>query len=188
MQPAFTDRASLESEHYLLRPMVPADAFLAWGDWTADPETALALNATPRTLDVAARQKYIASFDRKVGHLIGIWQKKGGSLVGFWAVYVDEASKEFLLNVLVGEDRAREQGALKETRDLLYEYLFNERGMKAARCTVVAQNEKMIAFLRRHHWRQIASSQRAAPTAGGSVDVLAFRLSREDWRKRFEEH
>lgn len=184
---AFAERGApirLESEHYLLRSMEGADALLEWGDWTADPATARALNALPRKLDIAARQTYIAGFDRRTKHLLGIWEKDGGTLVGLWSLYVDEGSKEFLFNVLVGEHDARAKGALKETRDLIYEHFFNGRGMKAVRCTVVSTNEQMIAFLKRNHWVQAATGRREA-ASGGGVEVLAFRLTREDWLKRF---
>lgn len=187
---AFAERGEpirLESQHYLLRSMEDADALLEWGDWTADPATARALNTSPRHLDIAERQRYIASFDRRTKHLLGIWEKTGGTLVGFWSLYVDESTKEFLFNVLVGENDARAKGALKETRDLIYEHFFNARGMKAVRCTVVSTNEQMIAFLKRNHWVQAAASRREAASGGGSVEVLAFRLTRENWRKRFSE-
>jgi RimJ/RimL family protein N-acetyltransferase len=188
--PAFADLGEpirLESQHFLLRSMEDADALLEWGDWTADPATARALNAMPRQLDLGERQRYVAGFDRRAKHLLGIWEKAGGALVGLWSLYVDDSAKEFLFNVLVGEHDARAKGALKETRDLIYEHFFNGRGMKAVRCTVVSTNEQMIAFLKRNHWVQAGASRREAASGGGTVEVLSFRLTRENWRKRFSE-
>ncbi|MCE9522656.1 MAG: GNAT family N-acetyltransferase [Alphaproteobacteria bacterium] len=174
----------LESADHVLRTMEPADAELDWGGWLANPATARMLNTTPRTLSLSDKQRYIAKFDSKAAHLLGIWEKGSDRLVGFWSIYVDEIGKEFLLNVLVGVDDARAKGAQDDTCDLIYEHFFDRLGMKAVRGTVSQSNAKMIAHLAQRRWTRIGSSEKAAATGAKPIKIYLYRLTREDWRAR----
>jgi RimJ/RimL family protein N-acetyltransferase len=173
----------LESKNYLLRTMGPEDAELDWGEWLASPTTARLLNTVPRALSFDERKAYVVRFDSQTSHLLGIWERASGEFVGFWSIYVDERSKEFLLNVLVGSTNDRHKGALKETRYLIYEHFFDVLGMNAVRCSVAGRNEQMIAFLKENHWIHEGNVRRPTPD-GGSVDILHFRMTRDIWLQR----
>lgn len=160
------------------------DAALDWGRWTANPTTARMLNAAPRVLSVAERQSYINSFDSRTGHLLGIWEKEHGELVGFWSVYVDEQRKEFLLNVLVGSSDRRHNGAVKETRHLIYRHFFEDLGMESVCCSVAGQNQQMIDFLLAHQWQRTGTARKPSAAGTGSVEIHQFRLTRDVWRRR----
>ena len=174
---------SLECAHYRLRTMTAADARPDWGSWLANPTTARLLNAAPRAMNEAERASYIARFDGRSCHLLGIWEKETGAFIGFWAIYVDEARREFLLNVVVGDLGARAKGAQNDTCDRIYEHFFNRLDMAAVRCTVSDRNDKMIDHLIRRRWTHVGTTVKpGTPPA----TIHAFRLSREDWRARFE--
>jgi RimJ/RimL family protein N-acetyltransferase len=177
------EKIHLEDAGFILRTMEPADARLDWGGWLANPATARLLNTTPRTMNEAERAAYIARFDGRSCHLLGIWEKESGAFIGFWAIYVDEPYREFLLNVVVGDLGARAKGAQKDTCDLIYEHFFNTLGMAAVRCTVSDRNDRMIDHLIRRRWTHVGTTVKpGTPPA----TIHAFRLSREDWRARFE--
>jgi RimJ/RimL family protein N-acetyltransferase len=176
----------LECANYLLRTMETADAALDWGGWLANPTTARLLNAAPRVLSVAEREAYIAAFDGRASHILGIWEKAGGALIGFWAIYIDETRREFLLNVLVGVAGARAKGAQNDTCDLIYEHFFDRLGMAAVRCTVSERNERMIDHLIRRRWTHVGSEEKPAADGMRPLVIHVFRLAREDWRARFE--
>ena len=177
----------LESTHYLLRTMEAADAALDWGRWLANPATARMLNAKPRTLSEDERRAYIERFDSRTSHLLGIWDRETEAFVGFWSVYVDERSKEFLINVLVGSNEHRHQGALKETRYHIYRHFFDTLGLNAVRCTVVGSNKKMIAFITENRWIEIGITRGPALDGTGMINIHQFRLGREVWEERREE-
>src|SRR5262245_53023739 len=161
-----------------------ADAELDWGRWTANPTTARMLNSAPRALSVEDRQAYIKSFDSRANHLLGIWEKAQGELVGIWSIYVDAQRKEFLINVLVGSSDRRHQGAVKETRFLIYRHFFDVLGMESVCCSVSAQNQQMIDFLLANRWQRAGVSRKSSASGSGSVDIHQFRMTRDVWRSR----
>jgi RimJ/RimL family protein N-acetyltransferase len=174
----------VESKNYLLRTMGPEDAELDWGGWLTNPSTARLLNTAPRALSLEERKAYVMRFDSQTSHLLGIWERASGEFVGFWSIYVDEQSKAFLLNVLVGSTSDRHKGALKETRYLIYEHFFDVLGMSEVRCSVTGKNEQMVAFLKENRWTHEGSVRKATPDGAGFVDVHHFRMPREVWRER----
>lgn len=174
----------IESANYILRSMQDGDADLDWGRWTANPTTARLLNAAPREMSIAERRAYIAKFDAQTSYLLGIWRRSDNQLVGFWSIYVDLARSAFSLNVLVGSAQDRDQSALKETRDLLYPYFFEELGLENALCSATARNEQMIAFLKRQRWTHEGTVRKPSAGSSGQTDILHFKLTREAWRKR----
>jgi len=135
-------------------------------------------------MTVEQRRAYIARFDSRSSYLLGIWSKASSNLVGCWSIYVDTQRSAFVLNVLIGSPDDREQSALKETRDLLYPYFFDEVGLENVECSVTARNEKMIAFLTRQRWTHEGTVRKASATGAGTAEVLRFRLTREAWRAR----
>jgi RimJ/RimL family protein N-acetyltransferase len=177
---------SLDCANYRLRTMTAADARLDWGGWLANPATARLLNAAPRTLSEAERAAYIARFDGRENHLLGIWEKGSDTLIGFWAIYVDTAARAFTLNVVVGDTSARAKGAQNDTCDLIYEHFFERLNMAAVRCTVSARNEKMIDHLIRRRWTHIGATTKPAVDGGSPLIIHAFRLTKEAWRMRSE--
>jgi hypothetical protein len=177
---------SLECAKYRLRTMTAADARLDWGAWLANPTTARLLNAPPRALNEAQRAAYIARFDGRTCHLLGIWEKAGGAFIGFWAIYVDTKLREFVLNVVVGDMGARAKGAQNDTCDLIYEHFFERLNMAAVRCSVSARNEKMIDHLVRRRWTHVGATTKPAVDGGPPLVIHAFRLTKEAWRARSE--
>src|SRR5690242_13531654 len=90
----------LETARFIHRTIDSGDATEDWGSWLLEPSTLKALNATPIELDVAMIRSYIATFDRKKSHLLGIFEKDSGQLIGIRAIYIDWHHREFMVNIL----------------------------------------------------------------------------------------
>ena len=178
---AFTIR--LESAHYLLRTIDSADATESWAEWLLEPTTARALNAAPLKLDVGMIRSYIATFDRKKSHLLGIFEKEGGTLVGIRAIYIDWAHREFIVNVLVGEVGARGKGARSETRDVIYHYLFEDLGLEIARISVLSTNTPVMRLVAEAGWTLIHSTYKASATGGPMIEAHEYQLTRDQNRR-----
>jgi len=168
----------LETPHFVLRAMTADDASERVGAWLADPKKAAMINAPARAMTPSALRSYIASHDRRVGHLLGIVAKGGGTLIGFWAVYIDWGMSEFQLNVLVGERGRIAHGAQAETQYALLDHFFDRVGLKHMRCTVLARNRLMDAYLRENGARLEHTSWRT--DMGGSGEVLELHDYRAD--------
>ena len=175
---------NLETPHYIVRTLEPADATDAWRDWLTDPATARMLNARPeqlRTEDIAA---YIQTFNRTTAHLLGIFEKETARLIGIRAIYANWNKSEFLVNVLIGETEARNKGARGETRTVMYRYFFEEMGLGCALCTVVATNTAILSVMKRNGWIHERGERKPAASGQGTVEILQFRLPRDVWRRK----
>ena len=172
----------LTSENFELRSLQKRDAAMDWGAWTADQGTAAALNTVPRMLSEDERRAYISHMDDRLAYLLGIFEKATQRLVGIWTIYVDLAVKEYLLSVLVGPGDGRNQGALTETREPIYQHFFEELGMSAARINVLASNTYVLGRLKKQPWVLEHTSRSQASDGTGQVDVCHLRMTKDAWR------
>lgn len=173
----------LETAHYLLRTIDSNDATESWAEWLMEPTTARALNAAPLKLDVVMIRSYIATFDRKKSHLLGIFEKTSGTLVGVRAIYIDWHHREFMVNVLIGEVGARGKGARSETRDVIYHYLFEDLGLEIARVSVLSTNTAVIRLVEQVGWTLIHSSHKTSANGGPMIQAHEYQLTRDQNRR-----
>ena len=183
-QPLEPRTISLETPNFLVRTMELDDIGPGWQDWLKDPVTARNLNARPESLSEETLRNYVRSFDRAKAHLLGIFEKEWGRLIGLRAIYVNPETGEFLVNVLIGESDARNKGARSQSREVMYRYFFEEMDLKSAVCTVVSTNETTLKVMDRNGWVHEGSTRKPAADGQGFVELLTFRLTREEWRRK----
>jgi RimJ/RimL family protein N-acetyltransferase len=182
--PQIARRVRLETARYVLRTVEAGDATAGWEQWLLDPAAARWLNATPRAASLDEIRDYIATFDNKSSHLIGIFEKDTGRLIGIHSIYVDWPRSEYLINVMVGESDARNQGARSEARPAIHQFFMEELGLEASLATVIAGHPS-LAGMQRWGWVVERKSTRPAATDGAPVAILHMRLTREAWRRAF---
>ena len=175
---------TLETPDYVVRTLKAGDATEAWRAWLTDPQTARNLNARPAEMDEETVSRYVASFNRTTSHLLGIFEKKTGKLIGIRAVYVDLGRREFLVNVLIGESEARNKGARTQTRTVMYRYFFEDMGLETARCTAVADNAQILKVLEQNGWIRERTEKKTAASGDGFIQLHHFRLPRTIWRRK----
>jgi hypothetical protein len=183
--PAEPFTISLETPNYLLRTIDSSDATEDWGNWLLEPTTLSALNAAPLKLDIAMIRSYIATFDRKKSHLLGIFHKESRTLIGIRALYIDWPYGEFMVNILIGQPGARAKGAMRETRDALYHHLFEDWGLEIARSSVLASNTLVNAYMQADGWQLLHSTVKPTAGGGGTIEVREYQMSR-DQNRRYE--
>ncbi|MBI1211079.1 MAG: hypothetical protein GC190_06415 [Alphaproteobacteria bacterium] len=181
----FAPRAiQLETPNYIVRSLETADITEGWQSWLADPVTANNLNARPAKLTFEELADFVRSFDRVTAHLLGIFDKCSGLLIGIRAVMIDAEQDEFLVNILVGETGARNKGARSETRDVMYRYFFEEMDLASARCSVLGTNQQILKVMDRNGWVHEHSSYKPAANREAFVELRHYRLTRDEWRRR----
>jgi RimJ/RimL family protein N-acetyltransferase len=173
----------LETPHYIVRTIEQSDGTDNLRGWMTDPVTVRGLNARPTAWTDKELREYVAKFDRVTSHLLGIFEKETGLLVGVRALYVNHQRKEFLVNVLIGESQARGKGARTESSEAMYRFFFTEMGMHAALCTVLSTNDAILRVMDRNGWVQVRSDLKPAANGQGFVEIREFRLSREAWKR-----
>lgn len=175
---------ALETPDYIVRTLEAGDATEPWRAWLTDPQTARNLNARPAEMSEETVSRYVASFNRTTSHLLGIFEKKTGKLIGIRAVYVDLGRREFLVNVLIGESEARNKGARTQTRTVMYRYFFEDMGLETARCTAVADNAQILKVLEQNGWIRERTEKKTAASGDGFIQLHHFRLPRSIWRRK----
>ena len=177
----------LETPNYIVRTAEPADASESWCRWLLDPVAVRQLNARQRAITMDQLTSYIRQFDRVTSHLLGIFERTNGRIVGIRSMYVDWKTREFVDNALIGEPDARERLALRESTDVLQPFFFEQLDMGAAHCTILATNTRMIEFIQRQRWELVQIEQHPSNSGGPPVELRHFRLTRERWRERERE-
>lgn len=171
-----------ESAHYVIRTLEVADATESWCDWLMDPRAQINLNAAPQRLVLDQVRTYVASFDRKRSHIVGIFAKDTGQLVGIRNAYVDREHRECTLNTLIGETQARGRGANHESRYAMHNFVLEDLDLDCARATVVGENEYMFNLLTRTGWVHEHTSTKPRASGEGLVQLRHMRLTRDAWR------
>lgn len=172
----------VETANYVVRSVEPADVTEGWCEWMMDARTQVMLNAKPRRMTKDDILAYIVRFDRKTSHLLGIFEKATGKIVGMRVVYIEPVKREYVVNILIGEREARGKGARKETRFAMHNFMFEELDLNAACCTVVAENKEMIGVLTANGWEHEETRTKPRADGLGFVEIHHYRLTRETWR------
>lgn len=178
---------TLDTPNYRVRTLRPDDACESWTRWLLDPTATRMLNAAPRALTIDEIRGYIARFDSQTRFLFGIFDKETDALVGVRSVYVDRKRRDFVDNILIGEVGARGKSARRESSDAMWRYLFEDLDLVCARCTVLAENEHMLAVVKQRGFVHEHTSYRPSATEQRQVELRHFRLDRETWRQKQKE-
>lgn len=182
LEPRAPRAIHLETPNYLVRTMELSDVGPGWQEWLKDPETQRNLNARPETLSEDALKGYVTSFDRSNNHLLGIFEKTSGRMIGLRSVYINPQGRDYIVNVLIGESDARNKGARSETREVIYRYFFEDMDLDPAICSVVSTNAAILRVMDRNGWVREGSSRKPASSGEGFVELIRFRLARDVWR------
>lgn len=173
----------LESPNYILRTIVHADVSDGWTRWLEDPRASRMLNASPRRFSIEELKTYIDAFDGDRRHILGMFTKPDERLVGITTLTFNAAKDEFLVNVLTGNPGDRGKGARTETRIVLYQYLFEELGMKRAHASTLALNVDNVHSMERRGWRLVGTSKRPSVNDGSVLELKSYVLDRDTWRR-----
>jgi RimJ/RimL family protein N-acetyltransferase len=177
----------LETPHHIVRTVELTDATERWCKWLLDPEAGRVLNMAPTEMSMDQLRAYIARFDRSTSHLLGIFDKQSGLLVGIRSLYIDYDTKEFLDNILIGEPDERGKFARSESTDAILPYFFEELGLESSRCTILGHNAQMLDIVVRKGWVHERTDAKPSSTGGPPVEVRHYRLTRESWRQKMRE-
>ena len=92
---------TLDTPHFTVRTLEVTDAGGKLRDWFADPEIMFPLNLPHRLVPLPDMAAYIGGFDRRTRFLLGIEQKRGGVLCGFWIIKTEPRGRTATLDLMV---------------------------------------------------------------------------------------
>ena len=176
-----------ETAHYLLRPLTKGDVSAAWGGWLMDPTTAHLLNAQRRRLSRRELEAYVEQFDNRNKIILGIFHRPSGKHIGIVTLIVSRGGNDVLANIVIGDDGFRSVGGmleLKTIRTAIHNHFLITKGFRSICASVVAHNTRMIAYLQLAGWDLIRRTMWPPPSNGETVELLLFRLTRENYIRR----
>jgi RimJ/RimL family protein N-acetyltransferase len=188
MDPGVTGRSAakvrLETPNYIVRTIERGDPGDRMRLWLTDPRKARMINMPPVALSAEDLDKYVASFDGRSSHLLGVFETLSRVLVGFWSVYVDWPRKEFLVNVLIGERGRQSATARIESQIALLNYFFDDLALDSLRCSVLADN----TYVGRRLLRDCGAihehtSYKPSANGPGFVELHHYRGDRDAWHR-----
>jgi hypothetical protein len=173
----------IDTPNYIVRTLEESDDMGNWGAWLAEPNTARMLNAAPKKMTAGDFKKYVARFDRIESHLLGIFRREDGALVGMFSNYIDWKRQDFVMNLIIGEVPERKTHVRHETSWRVNRYFFEELDLKAQRATTLSTNIPAIRALEEKNWTLSGRTTKTSADGKGVVEILLYTRSREVWAK-----
>jgi [ribosomal protein S5]-alanine N-acetyltransferase len=175
----------LRTKRFALRTLRQDDASESWLAWLQDPEVMDPLNLPARKMTLADIRSYIASFNNDSRSLVGIFERAGKTLIGFFMIEVDHIHRLVTFNVLIGDKAWWGKGVVNEARAALLDHVFKEWKMEKACGAPFARNFAAILNYKAQGWRHEGTlrSHRVSLIDGTRTDQFQFGLLRSEWRK-----
>lgn len=174
----------LDCGDYRLRTATADDASDRWAGWMSDPKNLRLLNAAAKAMTRQDIVAYINQFDQRSHLLIGIFEKQGGSLIGFFRLDIDHRLKRCLMFLLIGEQKYRHRSVTDDIRVPFQDYIFGKLGLKTILATVLESNQAMVRYMLKSGWAfdKRAEQHIKSQTSDEMLNLCFLSLSREAWQ------
>ena len=169
---------------YFLRTLKSEDASDRWASWMSDPKNLRLLNSAPRVMTRNDIVTYIEQFDQRSHLLIGIFEKRSGTHIGFFRVDIDHALNRCLGFMMIGEQKYRHWSVTQELRVSFQDFIFETLGLNTMLGTALASNRPMIRYLLKSGWTLDKTAERHVKSQSDNamLDLCFLSLSRQAWR------
>lgn len=176
----------LETKNYIVRTLTPQDASDNWLGWARDPEIMKPINTPVMEMKREQLQNYIRTFDRRTRYVFGIFDKKTSEHVGFYQLKVSPLQRTVTFNVLIGEKSHWGRNAVLETREVLLDFFFEQRGIEKAIGMPLVRNFPMIYNYNAQGWEMegLLRGHCRSASEDKRLDQYQFGLLRSAWRAR----
>jgi RimJ/RimL family protein N-acetyltransferase len=169
---------------YFARTIRREDASDRWAGWLSDPWTVHVLNTPPRALQKSDIVDYIKQFDQRSQLLLGIFEMGTRRHVGFVRLDIDHATREALVNAVIGEPDHRNRGATTDIFVPLLDFLFDEAGIEKVKASILERNQVTLRYLLKLGWQkdETAESPVRSHADGASLDRCSVSWTRDGYR------
>lgn len=177
----------LVTKRFVMRSLRPEDAKRPFLDWVADPEVMGPLNQA--VIENPKPEKWAASIARCDGindFQIGIFTRRSGVHIGLYDVNMDWGKRNGLFSVIIGDKSYWGEKVVLETRPVLLDHFFFQRGMEKAVGHPPARNIPSVFNYKAEGWRLegVLKGQLRSVEDGSRLDQYEFGLLRDEWAAR----
>ena len=174
----------LVTKRFILRSLRPEDAKKPFIDWVSDAEVMGPLNQ--RVVENPKPDKWAASIANCDGindFLIGIFARRTGDHIGLYDVTMDWGKRNGLFSVIIGDKSYWGEKVVLETRPVLLDHFFLQRGMEKAVGHPPARNIPSVFNYKAEGWRLegVLKGQLRSVEDGSRLDQLEFGLLKDEW-------
>jgi RimJ/RimL family protein N-acetyltransferase len=175
----------IETENFMLRPMLRGDACAAMEPWIEDETAAEMLNAKQRRWSIAEQAELFSRYEgQRTQFLLGLFPKGQTEPIGLFIIKLRPEDDVMQVTHLVGAKERRGQGASREASIGIFDYFFNQLGYEKARANVQPANRSMAWLLLNGGWRREAELTKhlLLKASGERADLHVFGIMADEWR------
>ena len=172
----------VQTERFVLRSLVPADADEVYTSWWNDAEIQQGFNSPPRNWNRERAARHIQQFNNKDKFHLGIYTKDIGQLIGFFAMFVDHAQIVTKTNVCIGNKTYWGQDVVLEVRARMLDFLFNRLAMEKVEGEILGRNLPSIYNYKAQGFTAEGVRRKQIKTFdGGRTEIYHFGLLKQEW-------
>ena len=127
---------------FVVRTLVPADVTPRFAEWINSPAMRAGLNLPNLGFDETRLRQFIAGFDGRRNHIIGIFDK--ALLIGFYTIDVNLTHKVGSITAGIGEVGKGRRKVYWRTIDALLDHFFTYRDLDKMVAHILAGNTAML--------------------------------------------
>lgn len=173
----------IETNHFLLRSMMPNDVSVSFLRWMNSQEMMEGLNLSSINFTKEQMVEYIRSFDNVNNYFIGIFDKENDNiLIGFYTIDVNLTHKLGNITSGVGEEGYIGKTVLWSTVDALLDHFYTYRDLYKMVARITEKNRRMLfCFVKNPRFTLEATLKEECQTPNGErVDILIFSSFRPE--------
>jgi RimJ/RimL family protein N-acetyltransferase len=177
---------SIETTWLKLRTLGTGDVDRSWLGWASDPAVMGTLNTQTREMGLDQLRAYVGSFDNLRRNLIGIFDRRDGTLAGIIVLEVDTFHFLGSIHLMIGNKRYWGRRLPQEVGFAIVRHCFEERGLEKLMFMPLADNFAAIAVCLAWKLRLEGTlrAHRRSVTGGPRLDQLQFAITREEYLAR----
>ena len=177
-------KVDLETKRFRVRTLERSDASEAYLSWIANAKVMGPLNMPPRQLSLAELDAYIAGFDNKHRHLIGMFDKKMDKHFGIFVIDVNHTHRAARISFLIGETDYQGIGAFQECASVLVSQLFASMGFEKLLAQVITANKESVKALEKLGFEREGLMRGEVLHYKGEerLDQFFYGLLKENWK------
>lgn len=129
-----------ETKNLVLRTLRPDDITEEYVGWWNDPKLQQGFGNPGRNWTIDKARKHAVRFDNTTNFHLGVFWKKTGKLIGFYAMSIDPRNKVSSTNVMIGDTDYWKKGLATEISCHMISLRFKHMGVEKIETKVKGEN------------------------------------------------
>ena len=178
------ERIELRGERYYLKTLLPEDVSDKYVSWLNDSEVNRFLEVRFTESNIENTKQWVSNFDNYNKFLTGIYTIDGDEHIGTITLQINHIHKTAEWGYLIGEKQYWGKGASIEAITLLFDYAFDELGIRKISGGAYINNVLSIINFKKLGFKQEGLRKKHCKLGDEYVDGVLYSVFKEDWDAR----